>query len=205
MFVLGLTGSIGMGKSATAAIFRRRGIPVHDADLAVHRLYAGTAAARIEQAFPGAVVAGAVDRAKLGAMVLGRPERLRILEGIVHPMVREAEAAFLDEARAAGSPLVVLDIPLLLETAGAARCDAILVVSAPADVQRQRVLARPGMTEAKFQAIRAKQQPDSEKRGQAHFIVDTSRGVHSAETQVRSILAALAGRPGRVMCPPFRD
>jgi dephospho-CoA kinase len=205
MFVLGLTGSIGMGKSATAAIFRRFGVPVHDADLAVHRLYAGTAAARIEQAFPGSVVGGVVDRAKLGAMVLGRPERLQNLEAIVHPLVREAEAAFLERTAAAGSPLAVLDIPLLLETGSAARCDAVLVVSAPADLQRQRVLARPGMTEAKFQAIRAKQQPDAEKRGQAHFVVDTSRGVPSAETQVRSILAALAGRPGRVMCPPFGD
>jgi dephospho-CoA kinase len=205
MFVLGLTGSIGMGKSATAAIFRRCGVPVHDADVAVHRLYAGPAAALIEQAFPGSVVEGVVDRAKLGAQVLGNTERLRELETIVHPLVREAEHTFLIESRGAGAKLAVLDIPLLLETGGATRCDAVLVVSAPAEVQRQRVLARPGMTEARFEAIRAKQLPDVEKRGQAHFIVDTSRGMPSAETQVRSILAALAGRPGRVLRSPPGD
>jgi dephospho-CoA kinase len=205
MFVLGLTGSIGMGKSTTAAIFRRFGVPVHDADLAVHRLYAGEAAALIEQAFPGSVVDGVVDRGRLGAMVLGQPARLQALEGIVHPLVRDAEAAFLETANRAGVPLAVLDVPLLLEAGGADRCDAVLLVSAPPAVQRQRVLERPGMTEAKFQAIRAKQLPEAEKRGQAHFIVDTSRGVHSAEAQVRSILAALAGRPGRVMSPLPRD
>jgi dephospho-CoA kinase len=199
MFVLGLTGSIGMGKSATAAIFRRFGVPVHDADLAVHRLYAGEGVALIERAFPGSVVDGVVDRSKLGAMVFEQPERLRILESIVHPLVREAESAFLDNARRAGAPLSVLDVPLLLETGAGDRCDAVVLVSAPPDVQRRRVLERPGMTEAKFQAIRAKQLPDAEKRGQAHFVVDTSRGLLSAQTQVRSILAALAGRPGRVM------
>jgi dephospho-CoA kinase len=200
-FVLGLTGSIGMGKSATADIFRRFGVPVHDADLAVHRLYAGAAAPLIEQAFPGSVTDGVVDRARLGAMVLGDPQRIETLESIVHPLVRAAETEFLSEARSSGAALAVLDIPLLFETGSQDRCDAVLVVTAPAEVQRQRVLSRPGMTEAKFDAIRARQRPDAEKRGQAHFLVETSRGFHSAEIQVRSILAALAGRPGRVLHP----
>jgi dephospho-CoA kinase len=198
-FVLGLTGSIGMGKTATAAIFQRLGVPVYDADAAVHRLYAGAAAPLIEAAFPGTVFDGAVDRAKLGAAVLGRPEQIERLEAIIHPLVRAEEEAFLRQARASGAPLAVLDIPLLLETGGAARCDAVLVVSAPADIQRKRVLARPGMTESKLDAILANQLPDAEKRGQAHFIVDTSRDRPSAESQVRSILASLAGRPGRTL------
>jgi dephospho-CoA kinase len=194
---LGLTGSIGMGKSATAAIFRRFGVPVYDADAAVHRLYAGAAAERIEANFPGTTRSGAVDRAKLGAAVLGCPERLAKLESIIHPLVRAEEAAFLRRAEASAAPLAVLDIPLLLETGGAARCDAVLVVTAPPEIQRERVLARPAMTLAKLDAILAKQLPDAEKRGQAHFVVDSSRGLHSAERQVRSILASLAGRPGR--------
>jgi len=198
-FVLGLTGSIGMGKSATADIFRRFGVPVHDADLAVHQLYAGAAAPLIERAFPGSVAEGAVDRARLGAMVLDDPARLETLEAIIHPLVRAAEVAFLSRAQSSGAALAVLDIPLLFETGGQARCDAVLVVTAPDEVQRQRVLARPGMSAAKFEAIRLRQRPDAEKRGQAHFLVETSRGFHSAETQVRSILAALAGRPGRVL------
>lgn len=198
-FVLGLTGSIGMGKSATADIFRRFGVPVHDADLAVHRLYAGAAASLIEQAFPGSVADGAVDRARLGAMVLDDPTRLETLEAIIHPLVRDAEVAFLSRAQSSGAALAVLDIPLLFETGGQARCDAVLVVTAPDEVQRRRVLARPAMTAAKFEAIRLRQTPDAEKRGQAHFLVETSRGFHSAETQVRSILAALAGRPGRIL------
>ena len=200
-FVLGLTGSIGMGKSATAALFRGRGVPVYDADAAVHRLYAGAAAPAIEAAFPGSVSEGAVDRGRLGAMVLGRPDRLAALEAIVHPLVRAEEKGFLRRMCAAGAPLAILDIPLLLETGGAARCDAVLVVTAPPEVQRERVLARPGMTPDKLDAILAKQLPDAEKRGQAHFIVDSSRGLHSAERQVRSILASLAGRPGRVLRP----
>jgi dephospho-CoA kinase len=197
-FVLGLTGSIGMGKSATAAIFRRAGVPVHDADAAVHRLYSGAAAPLIEAAFPGTTANGVVDRARLAAAVLGSPERLAVLEKIVHPLVRGEKDAFLARAAAAGTPLVVLDIPLLLETGGAAHCDAVLVVSAPPAVQRERVLARPGMTAERFDAVLAKQMPDAEKRKRAHFIVDTGRGHASAEAQVRSILSALAGRPGRV-------
>ena len=194
-FVLGLTGSIGMGKSATAGIFRRLGVPVHDADAAVHRLYRGRAAPLVEKAFPGTVIDGAVNRGRLGAAVLGDPARMRELEAIVHPLVREEEEAFLE--RAALAAIAVLDIPLLFETGGEARCDAVLVVTAPASVQRERVLARPGMSEEKFQSILSKQMPDAEKRARAHFLVDTSRGFISAEAQVRSVLACLAGRPGR--------
>jgi dephospho-CoA kinase len=195
-FVLGLTGSIGMGKSATADLFRQLGVPVHDADATVHRLYRGRAAPLIEKAFPGTVIDGAVDRARLGAAVLDKPERMKQLEAIVHPLVREEEESFLKRV-AALSPVAALDIPLLFETGGEARCDAVLVVTAPAAVQRARVLARPGMTEAKFHAILARQMRDEDKRARAHFLVDTSRGFASAEAQVRSILACLAGRPGR--------
>ncbi|MFC4175294.1 dephospho-CoA kinase [Microvirga sp. GCM10011540] len=196
-FVLGLTGSIGMGKSATAAIFRRLGVPVHDADAAVHDLYRGRAAPLIEKAFPGTVADGIVDRPKLGAAVLGDPQRMKALEAIVHPLVREEEEAFLRRVSALAS-VAVLDIPLLLETGGEVRCDAVLVVTAPASVQRERVMARPGMTEEKFKAILLKQMPDADKRARAHFVLDTSRGFASAEAQARSILACLAGRPGRV-------
>ncbi|WP_114944163.1 dephospho-CoA kinase [Microvirga calopogonii] len=195
-FVLGLTGSIGMGKSATADLFRRLGVPVHDADATVHGLYRGRAAPLIEKAFPGTVADGAVDRPKLGAMVLDNPESMRQLEAIVHPLVRDEEEKFLEKASVL-SPIAVLDIPLLFETAGETRCDAVLVVTAPASVQRDRVMARPGMTEEKFRAILAKQMPDADKRARAHFLIDTSRGFDSAEAQVRSILACLAGRPGR--------
>ena len=193
-FVLGLTGSIGMGKSATADLFRKLGVRVHDADATVHRLYRGRAAPMIGKAFPGTVADGAVDRAKLGAAVLNDPARLKQLEAIVHPLVREEEEAFLARVSA---PIAVLDIPLLFETGGETRCDATLVVTAPQPVQRERVLARPGMTAEKFSAILAKQMPDADKRARAHFLVDTSRGFASAEAQVRSILVCLAGRPGR--------
>ena len=196
-FVLGLTGSIGMGKSTTAQIFEKRGVPLHDADAAVHRLHRGRAAAPIESAFPGTVIDGAVDRAKLGAAVLGKPDALRRLEAIIHPLVREEEEAFLARCRREGAELAIIDVPLLLETGGEARCDAVLVVTAPAEVQRQRVLARPGMTADKLDAILSRQMPDAEKRRRAHFLVDTSRGLMAAERQVGSILMALAGRPGR--------
>jgi dephospho-CoA kinase len=198
-FVLGLTGSIGMGKSATAAIFRRLGVPVHDADAAVHALYRGPAAPLIEAAFPGTVAEGVVDRAALGRVVLGSPERLKQLEGIVHPLVRAQEEGFLARAVASGASVAVLDIPLLLETGAQGRCDAILVVTAPGSVQEERVLARAGMTREKFEAIRLKQMPDAEKRRRAHFLVETGRGHAAAEAQVRDILKALAGRPGRVL------
>ena len=198
-FVLGLTGSIGMGKSATAAIFRRLGVPVHDADAAVHALYRGPAAPLIEAAFPGTIVDGVVDRAALGRVVLGSPERMKQLEGIVHPLVRAQEEGFLARAVASGAAVAVLDIPLLLETDAQGRCDAILVVTAPGSVQEERVLARAGMTRQKFEAIRLKQIPDAEKRRRAHFLVETGRGHAAAEAQVRDILKALAGRPGRVL------
>ncbi len=195
-FLLGLTGSIGMGKSATAGIFRALGVPVHDADAAVHRLYRGRAAPLIEEAFPGTVIDGVVDRAKLGAAVLNDPVRMKELEAIVHPLVRQEKETFLKRVSAV-APVAVLDIPLLFETGGEAGCDAVLVVTAPASVQRARVLARAGMTQEKFHAILAKQMTDENKRARAHFLVDTSRGFASAEAQVRSILACLAGRPGR--------
>jgi dephospho-CoA kinase len=197
-FVLGLTGSIGMGKSATADLFRLLGVPVHDADATVHRLYRGRAAPLIEKAFPGTVTEGAVDRARLGAAVLDSPERMQQLEAIVHPLVREEEESFLKRL-AALAPVAVLDIPLLFETGGERDCDAVLVVTASREVQRARVLARPGMTEEKFAAIAAKQMPDAEKRQKAHFLVDTGRGFAAAERQVGDILRALAGRPGRVL------
>ena len=196
-FILGLTGSIGMGKSTTAALFQARGIPVHDADATVHALYRGRAVPLIATAFPDAVRDGVVDRLSLSAAVLGRPEAMARLEAIVHPLVREDEASFLRGCRQRGAGLAVLDVPLLLETGGESRCDAVLVVSAPEAVQRARVLARPGMTPERLDAILARQMPDAQKRARAHFIVDTSRGVVAAARQVGSILAALAGRPGR--------
>jgi dephospho-CoA kinase len=198
-FVLGLTGSIGMGKSATAAIFGRLGVPVHDADAAVHRLYEGEAASLIEAAFPGTAPAGAVDRAALSRIVIGSPERMAALEAVVHPLVRREEERFLAEAAAARAPVAVLDIPLLFETGGESRCDAVLVVTAAPAVQRERVLARAGMSEEKLAAILAKQMPDAEKRRRAHFVVDTGRGFASAERQVGDILRALANRPGRIL------
>lgn len=196
-FVLGLTGSIGMGKSTTAAMFRQRGVPVHDADAAVHALYAGRAAPLIEEAFPGTAENGVVDRPRLGAVVLASTEALRRLERIVHPLVREEEMAFLATAAENRAPLAVLDIPLLFETGGAARVDAVVVVTASGTVQRARVLARPGMDSAKLDAVLVRQMPDVEKRARAHFLVDTGHGFPRAEAQVAGILRALAGRFGR--------
>jgi dephospho-CoA kinase len=195
MFILGLTGSIGMGKTVTARLFAEEGVPVHDADAAVHRLYEGEAVAAVEAVFPGTTHDGKVDRAKLAARVLDDAAAIKRLEAIVHPLVRQSETQFL--VGAAGAPVVVLDIPLLFETDGDARVDAVVVVSAPAEVQRARVLARPGMTPAKLDAILAKQTPDSDKRKRAHFVVDSSRGVDSARAQVRGILRAVAAAPGR--------
>jgi dephospho-CoA kinase len=197
MFILGLTGSLGMGKSTTAGFFAEAGVPVHDADAVVHRLYAGEAAAAIEAAFPGTTTAGKVDRARLAARVLDHPEALRRLEAIVHPLVRDAETRFLADARARGAGVVVLDIPLLLETSGDQRVDAIVVVSAPSDTQRQRMLARPGMTPEKFDALLARQMSDSEKRRHADFVVDTSHGFEAARAQVQEILRAVATMPRR--------
>ena len=193
MIVLGLTGSIGMGKSTTAAMFRDAGIPVHDSDEAVHRLYAGPAASLVEAAFPGTVVDGVVDRNRLAARVLGDREAIRRLEAIVHPLVRADADAFLDRCRMAGAPLAVLDIPLLFESGGRGRVDKVVVVTAPAEIQRERVLARPGMTPEKFEAILSKQVSDAEKRARAEFVVDTGQGLDHAREAVAAIIAVLSG------------
>jgi dephospho-CoA kinase len=197
MFVLGLTGSLGMGKSTTARFFAEEGVPVHDADAVVHRLYDGEAAAAIEAAFPGTTTAGKVDREKLATRVLGDSGALKRLEEIVHPLVQAAERRLLAEAQARGEKVAVLDIPLLFETGGEERVDAVVVVSAPADVQRSRALERPGMTVDKLDAILAKQMPDGEKRRRADFVVDTSRGFAAARAEVRAILDAVATMPKR--------
>jgi len=197
MFVLGLTGSLGMGKSATAKMFAEEGIPVHDADAAVHDLYEGAAASLIEAAFPGTTTAGKVDRDKLAQRVLGDRAALEKLETIVHPLVRRAEQAFLDEAARSGARVAVLDIPLLFETGSEGRCDALVVVSAPPEIQRARAFERPGMTEQKFAAILAKQMPDADKRARADFVVDTSKGFDAARAQVRDILTRIATMPKR--------
>jgi len=195
MFILGLTGSVGMGKSVTATFFADEGVPVHDADAAVHRLYEGEAVAPIEAAFPGTTADGKVDRIKLASRVLGDPAALLKLEGIVHPLVRREAERFLTAAENSGADIAVLDIPLLFETGGDKRCDAVVVVSAPSEVQRERVMARPGMTAEKFAAILAKQMPDAEKRAKADFVVDSSAGFDAARQQVRDILAAIRKMP----------
>jgi dephospho-CoA kinase len=197
MFILGLTGSLGMGKSTTARFFAEEGVPVHDADAVVHRLYDGEAAAAIEAAFPGTTASGKVDRDKLAARVLGDSAALKRLEAIVHPLVQEAERRLLAEAEARGEKVAVLDIPLLFETGGEERVDAVVVVSAPPDVQRSRALERPGMTVDKLDAILAKQIPDDEKRRRADFVVDTSRGFEAARADVRAILDVVATMPKR--------
>ena len=197
MIVLGLTGSIGMGKSTTARMFAEAGVPVHDSDEAVHRLYAGKAAPLVEAAFPGTTDVGVVDRAKLGGRVLGDATALKRLEAIIHPLVRADADAFLARNRAAGAPLAVLDIPLLFETGGRNRVDKVVVVTAAAEVQRQRVLARPGMTEEKLESILAKQVPDADKRRQADFIIDTGQGMDAAHAAVKAIIADLTGDKSR--------
>ena len=192
MIRLGLTGSIGMGKSTTAGLFAAEGLPVYDADAAVHALYApgGAAVGPLGAAFPGVVVAGAVDRARLSEAVVGRPEAMARLEAIVHLLVRQAQIDFLAKAEAAGAPIVVLDIPLLFETGRDRFVDAVVVVSAPLELQRARVLDRPGMSPEKFEAILAKQTPDAEKRRRADYVIDTGQGLEAAREQVRSVLAA---------------
>ena len=197
MFVLGLTGSLGMGKSATAKMFAEEGVPVHDADAAVHDLYEGAAAPLIEAAFPGTTTAGKVDRDKLAQRVLGDSAALEKLETIVHPLVRRAEQAFLNEATRKGACVAILDIPLLFETGSEGRCDAVVVVSAPPEIQRARAFERPGMTKQKFAAILAKQMPDADKRARADFVVDTSKGFNAARAQVRDILTRIATMPKR--------
>jgi len=197
MFRLGLTGSIGMGKSTTADFFRAAGVPVHDADATVHALYRGPAVASIEAAFPGTTTPEGVDRAALSARVLGDAEAMKRLEAIVHPLVGMSRAGFFEKAQADGADIVILDIPLLFETGGEKRVDAVVVVSAPADVQRQRVLARPGMDEAKLDAILARQMADVDKRARAHFVIDTGQGLEAARRQVRDVLTKLR-EPGFV-------
>ncbi|MFT3722703.1 MAG: dephospho-CoA kinase [Hyphomonadaceae bacterium] len=197
MIKLALTGSIGMGKSATAAMFAARGIPVYDADAAVHAAYApgGEAVAPIEWAFPGVIGAdGGIDRAKLRARVAKNPEAMKKLEGIVHPIIAHANRAFLEKAEADKADIIVLDIPLLFETGGEKRVDVIAVVTAPPDVQKQRVMARGQMTEAEFEAILARQVPDSSKRERADFVINTGLGFPYAEAQVDEIIEALRTR-----------
>ena len=197
MLILGLTGSLAMGKSATAKMFAEEGVPVHDADAVVHRLYEGEATPAIEAAFPGTTVGGKVDREKLGKYVLGDAAAIKRLEQIVHPLVHAATQRFVAQAEASGAPVAVVDVPLLFETGGDKRCDAVVVVSAPADLQRRRAFERPGMTEEKLAAILAKQMPDAEKRARADFVVDTSQGFDAARAQVRDILKAVAKMPRR--------
>ena len=197
MFVLGLTGSLGMGKSTTAGFFAELCVPVHDADAAVHRLYKAEAVPLIEAAFPGTTAHGEVDREKLAKRVLDDPAEVKKLEAIVHPLVRAAEEHFLAEAKRKSAKVAVLDIPLLFETGGDRRCDAVVVVSAPEEVRRTRIFERPGMTAQKFAAIAANQMPDAEKRKRADFVVDTSKGFDAAREQVREILARVAIMPKR--------
>jgi dephospho-CoA kinase len=191
-FVLCLTGSLGMGKTTAARYFAEAGVPVHDSDAVVHALYEGKAVSAIEQAFPGSTSGGKVDRAKLAAMVLNDRAALARLEAIVHPLVSESTDEFLADAKAKNASVVVLDVPLLFETDTHRRCDATVVVSAPAEIQRQRVLERPGMTEEKFSAILSKQLPDAEKRRRADFIVDSSKDFDHAHAQVHDILRRVA-------------
>jgi dephospho-CoA kinase len=195
MIVIGLTGSIGMGKSTTAKMFEEEGVPVYDADAEVHKLYArgGRAVAPVEAAFPGVVKDGAVDRGELGQRVLDKPDELRRLQSIVYPLM-ESRQGFLERARADGKDMAVLDIPLLFETGGERNVDVVVVCSAPEAVQHTRVLDREGMTEAKLKAILAKQMPDAEKRQRADFVVETGEGFEAARAQVRQIIAKLRAR-----------
>lgn len=194
MLRVGLTGSIGMGKSTTAEMFRAEGIAVLDSDRLVHELYQGPAAEKIERAFPGVVIDGVVDRQRLAARVLNDPAALKRLEDIVHPMVWAARDALVEERRNRGDRVVVFDIPLLFETGAEKDFDAIVVVTAPEDVQKIRVLAREGMTAEKFASILAKQTPDREKRAHADFVVHTDKGLDAAREEVRDILKALNAR-----------
>jgi dephospho-CoA kinase len=197
MRIIGLTGSIGMGKSTTMQLFAEQGVPVYDADAAVHAIYAGAAVPVVEAAFPGTTANGKVDRQKLSGMVLGNPEALKKLEQIVHPMLGAHRQKFLEDAENSGAPVAVLDVPLLFETGGEKRVDAVVVVSAPADVQRARVLARENMTQDKLDAILARQTPDAEKRARADFVVDTSTGLDPVRARIRDIIAEVVKMPLR--------
>ena len=197
MLILGLTGSIGMGKSTTAKLFEEAGVPVYDADATVHKVYQGEAAPAIEAAFPGTTVDGKVDRAKLSAKVLHDPAAIRQLEQIVHPMLGASRQKFLDDAERSGVPVVVMDIPLLFETGGEKRVDAVVVVTTSSEVQRERILARGTMTNEALDAILARQLPDAEKRQRADFVVDTSHGLEPVRAAIRDILAEVAKMPRR--------
>ena len=199
MLVIGLTGGIGMGKSAAAAHFARSGIPVFNADACVHRLYEGEAVAPIEAAFPGVTRAGRIDRTLLAAQLTGKPERLRELERIVHPMVVSHEIDFLREQEKKGAEFAVLEIPLLFETGADKRVDVTIVLSAPHPVQRERVLARPGMTVDKLEHLLARQLPDAEKRARADFVVDSGSGLADMHAKIDTLIESLRGRKGRVM------
>ena len=196
-FVLCLTGSLGMGKSTAAKFFVEEGVPVHDSDATVHALYEGEAVPLVEQAFPGSTSGGKVDRNKLAAMVLNDKAALTRLEAIVHPMVTASRQAFLAQARERGVKVVVFDIPLLFETKADSGCDAVVVVSASAEIQRRRAFERPGMTDDKLAAILAKQMPDAEKRRRADFIVDSSQSFDHTRGQIREILRQVAKLPRR--------
>jgi dephospho-CoA kinase len=188
MIILGLTGSIGMGKSTTAKLFAEAGVPVYDADATVHMLYEGEAVPAIEAAFPGTTANGKVDRNKLSARVVHDPAAMKRLEEIVHPMLGASRQKFLREAEQSGAPVAVVDVPLLFETGGENRVDAVVVVTTTPKIQRQRILARPNMTDEKLDAILARQMPDAEKRKRAHFVVDTSHGLDPVRARIRDIL-----------------
>ena len=194
MIVLGLTGSIGTGKSTTAEMFRAFGVPVHDADATVHDLYRREAVAPVAARFPEVLADGVIDRKALSATLAASPERFAELEAIIHPLVRARETAFLDAERERGTPLVLLDIPLLYETGGEKRVDKVVVVTCDPQTQRQRVLARPGMTEEKFALILSRQMPDAEKRKRADFIVHTDEGLEAARKQVEEVIRAVAAK-----------
>ncbi len=197
MIILGLTGSIGMGKSTTAKLFAEAGVPVYDADATVHRLYEGEAVPSIEAAFPGTTVDGKVDRARLSARVVHDPAAMQRLEGIVHPMLGASRQKFLDDAEQSGAPVVVVDVPLLYETGGEKRVDAVVVVTTTPEIQRQRILSRDNMTGEKLDAILARQLPDAEKRKRADFVVDTSHGLDPVRARIRDILDQAVKMPQR--------
>jgi dephospho-CoA kinase len=197
MIVLGLTGSIGMGKSTTAKLFAEAGVPVYDADASVHRIYEGEAAPAVEAAFPGTTVNGKVDRTRLSARVVHDPAAMKQLEQIVHPMLGASRQKFLSDAEQSGAPVAVVDVPLLFETGGEKRVDAVVVVTTSPEIQRERILARDNMTPEKLDAILARQLPDAEKRKRAHFVVDTSDGLDPVRARIRDILDEAAKMPRR--------
>ncbi|CAN5118940.1 dephospho-CoA kinase [soil metagenome] len=197
MLLLGLTGSIGMGKSTTAKLFEEAGVPVYDADATVHKVYEGEAVPAVEAAFPGSTVNGKVDRQKLSAMVVNNPDAMKRLETVVHPMLRSHQLKFLDDAEKSGAPVAVLDVPLLYETGGEKRVDAVVVVTTAPEVQRERILARANMTHDKLEAILARQIPDEEKRRRADFVVDTSHGLEPVRLRIGEILREVVKMPKR--------